>query len=511
MRQNPYGFLQQFAMIPVLVLTAGLVLNVLVDPLRRFDVVTIEGFNAQKAQFANDMRLGKAGALCRIQPASIAMGTSRVELGIDPKHPGWNHALGPVYNLAMPGMGMRELALTFMHAVHSSSRLQLAVIGLDFDMFNANREAVIFGREVAGFDERRLLLSNFDFCWRAFLYDFKSYLGLRGLYSSLATIAKQMPERERDVPARAMEWLALSGADGFRDGDAVFRARVRTGGYRALFGTAQESAYVASTWRPAPEQRYCFTREGQPNTFDHFRELVRFARKSGIDLRLFIAPIHGRLLLALQEAGLWPQYEDWKRGLVDSLEEEARESGGVAFPIWDFSGFNSVTMEPVPPAGDIETEVLWFWEPSHFKKEAGDLMLDRVLGHHEPTRDIPDDFGTLLSKSNIEAMLLRSREAGRSYVEREAEDAQLVRNVVAKALENSTGSNCGFDREALREGVRALNRGDESAAETAFARAVEIHDADRRRFMELGVPYQERGFEDALAAARNGTFAGFGR
>jgi hypothetical protein len=392
-----------------------------------------------------------------------------------------------------------------MHAVHASPRLRLAVIGLDFDMFNAHREAVIFGSEVMGFDERRLLLSDFDFCWRALLYDFNSYVGLGGLYSSLATIGNQLPERGRDDPARAMHWLSLSRADGFRDGGHVFRARVRIGGYRALFGTAQENYYVSSIWRPAPARRYCFSREGQPNTFDRFRELVRFARKSGIDLRLFIAPIHGRLLLALQEAGLWPQYEDWKRGLVDVLAEEARESGNPAFPLWDFSGFNSVTTEPVPPANDTKSEVLWFWEPSHFKKETGDLILDRVLGYHSQSRKVPDDFGIPLSKSNLETSLVQSRQAGRKYVEREDEDAQLVRTIVAKALEHSTGSNCGFDRQALSEGVRALERGDRNAADAAFARAIAIHEADRRRFVELDVPYREQGFEEALQAASGGS------
>src|SRR5262245_60106946 len=126
MRQNPTGFLQCFAVIPVTIVTAGLIFNVLVDPLRRFDVVTVEGFNAQKTQFANATRLGKAGAVCRIQPGSIVMGTSRVELGVDPQHPAWDRALGPVYNLAMPGMGMHELVLTFMHAVHASRSLRVA-------------------------------------------------------------------------------------------------------------------------------------------------------------------------------------------------------------------------------------------------------------------------------------------------------------------------------------------------------------------------------------------------
>src|SRR2546423_15662687 len=95
MRQNPCGFLQTFALLPIAVVTIGLAFNVLIDPLRRFDVITIEGINAQKPQFVHNSRLGKAGAVCRIEPAPIAMGPSRAELGAPAAHPGWDRPLRP--------------------------------------------------------------------------------------------------------------------------------------------------------------------------------------------------------------------------------------------------------------------------------------------------------------------------------------------------------------------------------------------------------------------------------
>src|SRR5690242_14728849 len=63
--------------------------NLVVDPFNRFGWVSIEGFNAQKPQFAAQERLAKPGVVCRMKPSSVVLGTSRVEVGIDPQHPGW--------------------------------------------------------------------------------------------------------------------------------------------------------------------------------------------------------------------------------------------------------------------------------------------------------------------------------------------------------------------------------------------------------------------------------------
>ena len=82
-------------------------------------------------------------------------------------------------------------------------------------------------------------------------------------------------------------------------------------------------------------------------------------------------------------------------------EQEAARSGESPYPLWDFSGYNSLTTEDVPPDGDSETQMKWYWESSHYKKELGDLVLDRIFDYHHPERIVPDDFGVLLTPKNI--------------------------------------------------------------------------------------------------------------
>ena len=399
---------------------------------------------------------------------------------------------------------MKELFATFKHVVHASPHLNQAVIGLDFLMFNANREAVVFGTEVIGYDEKRLMLSPFDTCLRSFFYDIDSFLGLGGLPQIRSTIAGQLSEAQRTDVSKVGAWISLYDQNGFRSEFETVGILVAKNGYRGIFGDNQERYYVSKIWRPPPAGRYCFERAGQPNTIEVFRDMVWFARQSGVEVYFFINPLHARMMNALQEAGLWPQFEDWKRELIRVIEDEARESGKASFPLWDFSGFNSITTERVPAAGDLKTEVHWWWEPSHYKKETGDLILDRIFAFRGASRVLPPDFGIQISDNNIEQWIAETRHAGAVYAINEPRETQLVRKTVDGAMAGADGSNCGYYLEPLRAGSQAVRRGDMAAAKRAFASARAIYDAERKRFAEIGVPFREAVFEEALRKAQSG-------
>ncbi|MGA8615650.1 MAG: hypothetical protein WB760_29010 [Xanthobacteraceae bacterium] len=210
------------------------------------------------------------------------------------------------------------------------------------------------------------------------------------------------------------------------------------------------------------------------------------------------------MMLAIQDAGLWPQFEDWKRGIVEVLAEEAKESGKPEFPVWDFSGFNSVTDEHIGGPDGKTMRMRWFWEDSHYKKETGDLILDRVLDYHASDRAIPQDFGVRLRSDNIEDWLVATREAGRAYVDAEPGEVRRVQETVARALEGSAGSDCGYYMDELRTASAAFHRGDTKAANAAIEQAKAIDTADRRRATGMGVTYWEPGFAAALRSVQEG-------
>jgi Tetratricopeptide repeat len=501
---NKSGFLLAFVGLVLGAFAALATVNVVVDPYWRFDLINVEGFNAQRV-LANG-RIAKAGTVCRLKPAQVILGTSRAEVGLDPTHPGFADKEGTVFNAALAGSGLHEIDLMLRHTVYASPNVQRVLIGLDFLMFNAHREAVAYGAEIWDYDEGRLLQSASDNCWRNLLYDYHDLLGMAGFRGSLRSVKRQMTEP--GLGGDLTRWIGLDDKNGFRRNFEVLRkTRVANGGYRALFGTAQERYYAAKIWRAGPRERYCFVAEGQPNTIDVFREMVRFARTQGVDVRFFINPVHARMLVALWQTGLWPQYEDWKRSIVTVLAEEAKDSGKSPFVLWDFSGFNSITSQTVPPDGDTTTLLHSFWEPSHYQKATGELMLDRILGHRTPNRPLPADFGIALTAHNIDAWIKKTREGVPKYKAAEPSDFQLVSAIVDDVMSAAQGANCGDDLRAASAGALALKHGDRSAAKRQFERAVRLHEASLSAYASIGAPFRETGFATALANARRGVSA----
>ncbi|MBR0781117.1 hypothetical protein [Bradyrhizobium iriomotense] len=163
-------------------------------------------------------------------------------------------------------------------------------------------------------------------------------------------------------------------------------------------------------WLMPPRYMYCFNnRETGMSSFEAFRFLVRRAHERETDLRLFMTPLHASVRQLFVALGLSDRYEFWQQELVRINEEEAARAGRKPFALWDFSDANSVTREIVPERTDL-TPMRWFWELSHYRRAAGDLILDRIFGHDRPESAPPADFGVHLTGENINAHLAHSRE-----------------------------------------------------------------------------------------------------
>lgn len=161
-------------------------------------------------------------------------------------------------------------------------------------------------------------------------------------------------------------------------------------------------------WLMPPRYMYCF---GNPDTgmsgFDPFRFMIRRAYEKGTDLRLFMTPLHSSVRQLFADIGLAERYEFWQKELVRINDEEAARALRKPFPLWDFSDASSVTGEIVPERTD-RTPMRWFWEFSHYRHAAGELVLDRVLGV-DRSGPLPADFGVRLTGDNINAHLAHSR------------------------------------------------------------------------------------------------------
>ncbi|MES2597078.1 MAG: hypothetical protein V4662_17160 [Verrucomicrobiota bacterium] len=372
-------FIAQLTLGLVLLLTAVVLFNRAVNPYRLFASDWVK--TADKPETFTHLRLVKAMQVRHMKPQSIILGSSRAETGVAPAHPGWKFQ--PVYNLGLSDAGLYEMKRYFDHAC-AVSEIRQALLLLDFTAFLPG------GKPAPDFREQRIQ----KLYWEDYVLGLCSWDAMQG---SLSTWSG-MPGQKRYL------------TDGSRDPIAEDE-RVRSkGGVRKAFEMV-EGRFT----RTAPEHMHI-----DEDMKKLFREIMATARAHNVDLRLAVTPVHARYLEMLDRAGSGALLEEWKRVITRMVEEEAAGSGKPAFPLLDFSGYNSFTTEAVPDTG----LGLYYLEGSHFNKKLGDELLNRLFGDSATLK--PGEFGLPLSSAQLEAHLAAIREARDQYRrERAAELATL--------------------------------------------------------------------------------------
>jgi len=198
-------------------------------------------------------------------------------------------------------------------------------------------------------------------------------------------------------------------------------------------GTFHKNILGEGNWRPfleRPRLTYCFTnRDAVASMFEPLRFMIRAAHANRIDLRLYVTPEIAPMRQLIAALGLQSRYEFWLRELVRINEDEAEKAGRPAFPLWDFGDVNTITGEHLPDYGD-HTLMRWYWEHTHYRTNAGNLILDRVLEKHDPARSIPADFGVRLTGANIDAQVAHTREGLAAWA---AENPELASKIMESA------------------------------------------------------------------------------
>ena len=377
------------------------IFNWIVDPVGMFRIVEIQGFNKKKPEFYTHLRMTKAHAVRILKPDSIILGTSRAEYGLDPAHGALHsHRESIPYNLALSSCRIFE-ALQYLKHAHAVNPLKQAIIGLDMFMFN---DAV---KNEQDFDESRLVQHSVWNISMGWLHDIViSLISYKATMKSLYTIQNQ---NRKD--------LILYRIDGMRDDRYAWPRIQSKGGHRKV---DLDTFRVKNPLSKETKGEKPFKMN---NSIEYFRKLVHFCRINDVRLHLFISPVHARFLERQLKNGRYRQMEQWKREIVHAATfENSKDADKGIVHLWDFSGYNSITTEPFPRLGDTRTQMKWFWESTHYKKETGNLIMDRMFGMENPKRRVPEDFGIKLNLDIMEKHLERIRNKRMEYVGSHRED-----------------------------------------------------------------------------------------
>lgn len=412
------------------VMASGVVvINYFVDPYGIHGMPTRQGFNEIKPAGPSNGDLIKPYQVQTVKPRTLVLGSSRAEAALDPDSSLWPASSRPIYNMALPATGV-VTALRSLRHVLKTHKPDTVFLGLEFFEFVVDQRtpqpAGEAGPDISDFRKRLLVddagAPNADYALQQAKDRFFSLLSINALSDSIETVARQ---RMADQPH--LTPLGFNPMNQFRgfvkvDGhDTIFRQVNTT--YLGNYMRSSKRIFVAGT-TTSPE-------------FEALRQLIRLCNASGIRLVIFIHPYHAHMLEDFRLSGLWEPFESWKREVVKLLDtEDWSHADPRGITLWDFSGYNDVTTERVPTASERGMAMQWYWEAGHYKREAGEIALRRML-ELNPIPGDPVNFGVKLSTTNIETQLNSIRSSRELYVSQRADEMESLRRIAAALSEKT--------------------------------------------------------------------------
>jgi hypothetical protein len=387
------------SLVAVLALVAAF--NVMIDPYDVFGTPRIEGLNAFKTNANTRAALSKAYQIERVHPHAVIIGASTADLGLDPRSPVWPEEYRPVYDFGVPGM-LPPFEYQTLQDSAAVGSIKLAVIVLSFPDALAPQRNRLDDRPSDA--ERRLLVTSDGQFNPARpqqrLQDiFLSTLTLGALDDSIATLLSQRQADALDLTKQGSTT------------EAGFRETAMAEGYAALF--QEKDAEYARKFGQAG--RAVGSQSAPLYGLDTIHQMIDFCGAHGIRPIFVIAPYHADFLEIIDRAGLWRSFESWKLELADLVAR----SGVKDAVLWDFTDYDQYSTEKVPKRHGQSSTMEWFWEPVHFKKALGTLVLQRILTGE------PAGFGVMITPANIREHLEDIRTARQAY--RDEDDSSRAR------------------------------------------------------------------------------------
>lgn len=349
----------------VMLIVFIIALTRVVDPFDIFDSPKISQFNLNKPKVGRHSRIYKTVMLQKMKPKTIFLGTSRTECGMDPEN----------QNL--------EKNSTYNCAVSSGLPVEYEFFA-DLAMKNGAKH-IIIGLDLFSFYSKDLFHDGFDTEVFNGYIPLKYYLSLDAFGSTIKTIHSK----------EANLYLKTGRVDPvFLQNDFN-----NIGSYKKAF-LANEKKYFYGHYR----ESFC---RNQTAHWKAFERILDKAYHHNVKVTLFISPSHARQWEVLDRVQGYELFEVFKRRLVKVNENIALKNGKKPFDLWDFTGYGTLTTEDVP---DMKNgKMKWYRDSSHYTKELGDIVLDRMFdGNFSGGQEYPN-FGVILTSKNIEKHLQKLR------------------------------------------------------------------------------------------------------
>ncbi|MHB1233244.1 MAG: hypothetical protein ACYCZQ_11795 [Burkholderiales bacterium] len=371
----------------------GASVNYVVDPYGIYSKASIGSPRANKPTADTKGPMVKAYQIEHANAHTLILGNSRAEIGFDPEDSAWPPATRPVYNAALPGTGPHVSLLYLQHAL-TITHLNTILMGVDFMDFLVEPKAPLIQPETPRLSE---LESRLRVTADGKPNPYRQQQRLRDIAATLFSLNALLDSMQTFF-ARNDSYAENLTSLGFNPlKDYVLIAKKE--GYHSIF--LQRDQENIKAYLKQPHAIYLGNTTTSPPIED-MKHIIALCRANHIQLKLVIYPYHARLLEIIHDTGHWLAFEQWKGALTRMTSEDATQHPGPNLvTLWDFSGYNFYTMEPVPQKHDLHTQTKWYWEGGHFKSELGSVMLNKIFNAGQYASDKDASFGVILTPDNL--------------------------------------------------------------------------------------------------------------
>ena len=363
---------KRYVLIFILVLAALIggvsLFNRVVDPFWYYRDLSIPGFNAIKTKFRYYERSVKPSIVQREQPASLILGSSYSEIGLNPLHPALT-AAGKSYNFALVGAGWDLVSCSAQFSFLHDAALRQIVLGIHTaEMPRQNCKDQIAKMEHP--DELAFLLSR------------------KAFEASINTVFEQHKNKgSHTIEGMYMYINKIPGT-------AIHFRRDLSKHKKCDVGSdSRNNGAVVTPSHPVAD-------------ITGLRDVIREAVAQKIVMKLFVYPRHALAVEQEYQCGERQQRWDILAQILAMVEQE----GHGYVELWDFDGYHAIGTEWISDAPGI------YWQDiAHFNPAFGNVILDEMFSL------APRRFGARITTENLAVHATEERKAREAYIKEHPE------------------------------------------------------------------------------------------
>lgn len=340
-------------------------INYVVDPYGYNNKIILNKLNSKKYSNTSMTTRFKANILEHGEFDSIMLGTSRI--GVMNPDIVNKYLESNTFNLEYPGSNAVIQNKLFKYASHFNE-IKYLIYGIDFMAFNKNR---VIKNDFKEFNDLEEKIDNFKT-----ISNFDLYFNVETFIKSIKLVISNILNKQ------AIEVMYLS-KNGMRD----YRNFIEENKNGKLKLDDEINKSIKSYFSEIGiYKNYEFSYE----YLDYFKNTLQYCKNNNIEVLVYIPPMYSEHFDAINSAGYFDEFELFKKELVKITD------------FIDFTGHNTISENKNN-----------YWDSSHLRVEMTKQIMARIF--NDKSIDIPQNFGILVTKENIDEHLSNLRKQIKEY------------------------------------------------------------------------------------------------